>query len=369
MGLADHAYLTLDDLSLREDARAAPESVVTRYPRLVLDEVQREPDLLLAVKRAVDTDRPRVPGQLVLTGSANLLMMRNVAESLAGRASYISISPLTRRERLGLGTTGLWSLFLENEFGTWRDALLSGDPMPADWRAEVVVGGYPTPAHELTSADARKTWFAGNVQTYLERDLLGISAVADLVDFRRLMRAMALRVGNPVSQTELSRDTGTPQPTIQRHLNLLETTCQIVRLEPYSVNRTSRLIKSPKLYWNDTAQAMHLAGETAPRGARLENMILAELVAWRDVQPIRTELLYWRTSTGNEVDFVIERNGELLGIEVKAGAQPSLRDVTGLRRFLTEYSDTVRGGLVLHGGTELYALAPDILAVPWWRVV
>ena len=367
--LADHPYLTLDDLDIRDEAQTAPDVLVRRAPRMVLDEVQREADLVLAIKRAVDEQRPRVRGRYVLTGSANLLLLKRVSETLAGRASYVTLWPFTRRERLGLGATGIWPELFAWPVTEWYDRIQAADATPADWRAEARLGGHPTPAYELDSDEERAVWFAGYVRTYLERDLQDLATIQNLVDFRRLMRATCLRLGNLVNQNELARDTGLSQASVHRYLNLLETSYQLVRLEPYSVNRTRRLVKTPKAFWSDTGLALFLAGETEPRGAHLENLVLADLVAWRDTEIEPPSVLYWRTSAGQEVDFVVERGDELLGIEVKSGTRPSHADTAGLRAFAEEYGDRVRGGLVLHAGTDTYWLAPNVLATPWWRVL
>lgn len=171
------------------------------------------------------------------------------------------------------------------------------------------------------------------------------------------------------NQTELGRDAALPQPTVHRWLNLLEASYLLVRLPAYAVNRTKRLIKAPKLYWNDTGVAMQLAGLAEPTGAHLENLVLQDLLAWRDARLERTELGYWRTATGEEVDLVIETEGKLLPIEIKATTRPRLADAVHLRSFAKEYAGTARTGLLLHGGDMLDWLAPDVLAVPWWRVV
>ncbi|MGB3053602.1 MAG: DUF4143 domain-containing protein, partial [Acidimicrobiales bacterium] len=168
--------------------------------------------------------------------------------------------------------------------------------------------------------------------------------------------------------TEVGRDSGISQPQVHRFLNLMEASYQTVRLSPYSVNRTRRLIKSPKLYWSDTALALHLAGESEPRGEHLENLVLLDLLAWRDLQPRRPEVLYWRTATGQEVDFVIETPSRLLPIEVKAAARVAPADARGLEAFLDEYPDLADGALLLHTGSETYPLTRRVLAAPWWAV-
>lgn len=361
-------YYSLDDLDIRAQAERSPGELVERAERLVLDEVQRVPELLLAVKRAVDERRR--PGRYVLTGSANLLLMRRVSESLAGRATYLTLWPLTRREIQGMGRAGAWSDLFDHPSDDWPDVLTTRETGTDDWRDLARRGGYPVPAVELGDPEDRAIWFDGYIRTYLERDLQDLSSIDKLVDFRRLMGAVCLRLGQLVNQTELGRDVGLPQPTVRRWLNLLETSYQLVRLPAYAVNRTKRLIKTPKAYWCDTALALRLAAVARPRGAHLENLVLSDLLAWRDASVVdRPELAYWRTAGGEEVDLVIERGSELIGIEVKAGSRPRAADAVHLRAFRDEYGDAVRGCLLLHAGDRIEWLGPRILAAPWWRAI
>lgn len=364
---AARRYFSLDDLDTLDIARRDPEVLVGGQQPVTLDEVQRVPDLLRAVKRAID--RRRRPGQFLLTGSANLLLMRQVSESLAGRASYLTLWPMTRREQRGLGRGGVWEELLGARDDEWLNLLAAQPEAPEDWRPLARRGGFPTPAVHMGTSRERSIWFDGYVRTYLERDLQELSSIEALPDFRRLMRAACLRLGQLVNQTELGRDAALPQATVHRWLNLLETSYMLVRLSAYAVNRTKRLIKAPKLYWGDSGVALHLAGDVEPGGAHLENLVLHDLLAWRDARPERAEVLYWRTAAGEEVDFVIEAAGQLMPIEIKATARPRLADVAHLRTFRTEYGRKARAGLLLHSGTALEWLAPDVLAAPWWRVL
>jgi hypothetical protein len=294
--------------------------------------------------------------------------MKRVSETLAGRAVHLTLRPMTRRELLGGGSAGLWSELFRLRDREWPELLRSQPTGPADWRGAVRRGGYPTPAHHLRDSEARSLWHAGYTQTYLERDLRDLSALASLVDFRRLMRAACLRLGNLVNQAELGRDVGMPQPTVRRHLDLLEVSYQLVRVPAFAVNRTSRLIKTPKLYWNDTALALHLGGEDQPRGAHLENLVLSDLLAWSAGLPDGPQVLYWRTAAGREVDFVIEWKGKLLPVEVKASKRPRPGDAQNLRAFREEYGQEARAGLLLHTGDAVSWLADGVLAAPWWSV-
>ncbi len=363
----DRRYWSLDDLDVLDAARRDPHALLGGVGPVTLDEVQRDPDLLRAVKRAID--RNRAPGRFLLTGSANLLLMRRVSESLAGRASYLTLWPMTRREQRGLGRAGVWDALLAAPDREWRDLLAAEPDLSEDWRALARRGGFPTPAVEMTAPGDRAVWFDGYVRTYLERDLQDLASISSLPDFRRLMRAVCLRLGQILNQTELGRDVALPQPTVHRWLNLIETSHLLVRLPAYAVNRTKRLIKAPRAYWADTGLALHLGGTDDLRGAHLENVVLHDLLAWRDARLERAEICYWRTAIGEEVDFVVETGGKLLPVEVKAGARPRLADAAHLRTFRAEYGSQARTGLLLHTGATLEWLAPDVLAAPWWKVL
>lgn len=368
--LGKRRYFTLDTAVNRELAVKEPRTFVSNLAgEVTIDEVQRVPELLLSIKEHVDT--ARINGQFLLTGSANLLLLRNVSESLAGRARYLTLWPMTRREQLGLAACGIWSELFEHAVDSWP-TLLQQQQVPSEpWQALASRGGYPAPALLDTSQASdtdRNELFAGYAQTYLERDLRDLATVDSLVDFQRLMRTICLRIGNVMNQADLARDTGIPRTTVQRYLNLLEISYQLVRLEPYSVNRSKRLVKSPKIYWSDTGLALHLSGATAS-GAHLENIVCTDLLAWREIDTARPAILFWRTANGEEVDFVIERNGKLLGIEVKATTNPGYNDTKGLRLFMQEYGDDVAGGLLLHGGEDTFWISERVLATPWWKVI
>ena len=370
-------YLTLDDYSVLDQALNAPNELLRRGfsspgssrgvgpgPHLTLDEIQRAPDLLLAIKRAVDTRR--TPGRFLLTGSANLDLMKGVSETLAGRAVYVTLWPMTSREAEGKGRTGSWDVVVDETPRRWLEALADTAPAArSTWRHLAIRGGYPFPALHLDSQPDREAWFEGYLQTYLERDLRQLAAIDNLVAFQRLVRAVAQRVGGLMNQAHLARDAGLPPTTAQRYLHLLETSYQLLRVEPYSVNRNKRLVKSPKMYWCDPGLALHSAGDTEPRGAHLENLIACDLFAWRETRPRRPNILFWRTSKGAEVDFVVETPRRLIAVEVKSSRSVRPPDARHLHTFMDEYGDRARAGLLLYAGRETYWLSERVLAVPW----
>jgi hypothetical protein len=362
-------YLSLDDLDVRAIAERDPADLLARAESMVIDEVQRVPDLLLAIKYAVDQDQPRQPGRFLLTGSANLLLMESIAESLAGRAGYVTLWPFTRGEMLGQGRTGLWDLFVAEPPDAWMDGISASGFPQAAWTEMVRLGGFPTPAYELADPETAGIWFDGYLKTYLERDLQQLASVQGLVDFRRLMRVAALRVGNLAVQSEMARDADLPHSTARRYLNLLETSFQVVRVESFAGNRTKRVVKSPKLFWNDSGLALHVASETEPQGAHLENLVHGDLQAWKDIRPGSPQVLFWRTYGGREVDFVIETGQSLIPVEVKATDRPRPRDWSNLVEFRNRHGEKVKGGILLHAGRQMDWVSERILTVPWWRVI
>lgn len=366
--LGNHRLIDLDDTRTRIAAERDPEDLVSRWPRVIIDEVQRVPALLLAVKSAVDAERQASKGRFVLTGSANLLAMRQVADSLAGRAGYLAIAPMTRGELLGFGSTGCWDRLWSERFNRWQETLASNDAIPADWRELAGRGGFPVPALQLDEA-ARHEWFLGYAETYLERDLRAVRAVDSLGEFQRAMRAFAIRAGTPVNHADVARELGLVARTLRRWLDLLVITGQVTELGAWTVRRSNRLRRRPKFYWNDSAFAMHVAGVTRPEGVHLETIVLNDLRTWASDSAARPTLHYWRDEADREVDFVIEQGDRVLAVEVKATTNPGPDDWKHLKHFVREYDDRCVGALLLHGGDDTFQASDRVLVTPWWRVL
>jgi predicted AAA+ superfamily ATPase len=360
----DRDYRTLDDIDVLERAQQEPDALVGSKGPITIDEIQRSPDLLLAIKRAVDQNRK--PGRFLLSGSANLALYGRVSETLAGRAVYLTLYPFTTAERAGLGTVGQWDKVLDDP------PQFEGTHPPFSRAGEgLLQSGFP-PAALVHTPVTQRTWLDGYVRTYLERDLQTLSSIENLVDFRRLMRVAALRSGSLINQSQIARDAGLAQPTAHRYLNLLEASYLLHRLPAYAVNRTKRVIKAPRLFFCDTGLAAYLAGietladleKAGLTGAFLETLIFSDLLSWRETLTPRPEILYWRTASGAEVDFVIERAGKVVPIEVKAGGRPRAADIQHLRLFLEEYGKAAPHAVLLHTGQRCEQLADRIWAVP-----
>lgn len=357
-------YHSLDELDVQEQAQRDPTALWAGVDYVVIDEAQRVPALLLAVKRAVDQDRNR---RFVLSGSANMLLMQKVSESLAGRAVYLVLRPLTLGEWEGKNTPNILSTLLAGELPPEGHVPTGGDPLALAWH------GFMPALFWLGSGEKGIVeWWHGYVSTYLERDLRALSQVSLLTDFRRVMALAALRTGQLINQTELARDSGVSQPTVHRYLNLLEISMLLDRVPAFSSGRTTRLLKSPKLYWADPGLTAFLMGhytsagikDEREAGALFENLVLLHLRSLADLLTPPGRIHYWRTVSGTEVDFVVEQGRRLVAIEVKLAATPHYRDIGGLKRFMSEY-DRCKAGVLIYAGDEIVQLGERIVALPW----
>lgn len=359
-GLArGHRYRTLDDFATLTAARANPESLLESAA--ILDEVQRCPELLVALKRSVDEQRR--PGRFILSGSANLALLGHVAETLAGRASYFTFYPMTRREQRSQTTQQPFLAKFLN-----APALPSGKADPVTER-EVLRGGLP-PACLGPAADVAE-WFRGYVQTYVERDVRQLSQITDLVAFRTLAQLAALRTGQVLVISTLARDAKLTAVTAGRYLDLLEASFLLRRLPPFLKNRSSRPVKSPKLHFTDSGLAAYMAGITTLepghddllRGALFETYVAQNLAALLEAHLPDAQLGYWHEQGRHEVDFVIEVGRKVFAIEVKAATRWSESDLSGLRAFL-ERTPACVAALLAYNGKEAVKLDERLFAVP-----
>ncbi len=359
-------YINLDDFNVLEQAESEPLSLWKNTDNIILDEVQKVPKLLSAVKQTVDKNRQSK--RFLLSGSANLLLMEKVSESLAGRATYLYLYPMTQGEMEGRKKPDILSDLFNGE-------------LPEEGKIEdgkqkdiysLMLKGFMPPLLTLKGKDEYLKWWEGYVTTYLERDLRQLSQIESLPDFKRVMEAVALRSGQLINQTEISRDVKVSQPTVHRYINLLETTCHLRRIPAYSKNRTKRLIKSPKFYFIDPGLANYLCGnynkknlkKTKEAGRIFESLVLLHLTVLCEMMVPGASIYYWRTASGQEVDFVIEHGKKLIGIEVKLSETAHYKDTANLRIFMDEYPETIVGVLVYTGNVVKY-LGENLIAVPW----
>ncbi len=352
-------YRTLDDFATLAAARSNPEFLLEGAA--ILDEAQRCPELLVALKKTVDEQRG--PGRFILSGSANLALLGHVSETLAGRAGYFTLHPMSRRERRGATKQEPFLVKFLNS-----PASPAGKAKPVS-EQEVLSGGLPPAC--LGPADGAAEWFRAYVQTYVERDVRQLSQITDLVAFRNLAQLAALRTGQVLVVSTLARDAKLSAATAGRYLDLLETSFLIRRLPPFLKNRSSRLIKSPKLYFTDSGLAAYLAGATdlepgrdaLLRGALFETYVGQNLAALVEAHLPDARLAYWHEQGRHEVDFVIEAGRRVFAVEVKAASRWDEGDVSGLRAFLDRTPACV-AAVLAYNGEESVRLDSRLWAIP-----
>jgi predicted AAA+ superfamily ATPase len=367
-------YLTLDDRTVLDAALRDPDALIGEPSEpVILDEVQRAPDLLRAIKLSVD--RNRAPGRFLLTGSANVLILSRVSESLAGRVGLHTLFPFSWAEKKETRPSSILNLLFDSDTAAQVLRRLPARRASGDRRdlaAEIMIGGFP-PAVLIDSAQARREWFSAYRQTYLERDLFNIQAIEHVPDFNRLLTLAAARTGRLLNMSDLARDCGLPFSTLRRYVGILETTYQVFFVRPFYANIGKRLAKTPKLYFQDTGMAGFLAGfdtwegleRQGGAGAMVETWAAGELRKLIGVTDSRMQLYFWRTQTGQEIDLMIERSGRLVAFEVKWGSRVEDSTIRNLERCAADLKDALRLSVILYGGSEALALGPRVLAVPF----
>ncbi len=363
------SYVTLDDPATLAAARSDPVAFIRDLDRAVIDEVQRAPDLLLAIKRSVDEDRR--PGRFLLTGSADLSAIANVRESLAGRIETIALFPLARSEILRRRKTQfIAKIFL-------GDAPQPAEDVSADRLVQLVAtGGYPEALARRTER-RRQDWHRAYVESIVERDVPEIASLARPTQIPRLLQFAARLAGNLVNLSEIGRSVALDHKTTDSYLRILEQLYLLHRLQPWSRNELSRIVKAPKLHFVDSGLLASVRGYTVARlraqrdllGPLLEGFVLSELLKLSSVSDDRINLFHFRDRDQNEVDFVLENDRtQIVGIEVKATASVARRDFSGLDRLAALAGKNFVQGIVLFDGERPLSFADNLRAVPFASV-
>lgn len=360
-------WRTLDDADVRQQALEDPAGLLHDLggDGGFIDEVQRIPGLMLAIKAAVDRDRR--PGRYLLSGSNQPHVTDAVSDSLLGRATYRRLRPLLSSElRLSAEHPGWSFLFGDDEGAVLREleerAELSGS---LDWRNVVATGGFPRVVAER--AELRDRLLNDYVTLFASRDIREVIGIESSNQFEAFLRLVATRTGQVLNVAGMATDIGASVTTFRRWTDALLRSYLIELIPPYSRNASQRVIKSPKLVMVDSALALAAAREADPTGFHLETLVASDLAAWRDEAP-RRALYHWRLAGGQEVDFVLEEKGRLVPVEMKATTSIGLGDARHLRTFRERYRNAARG-IVLSSDPVIRVLAPNVIAAPWWAVV
>jgi len=368
--LADHGYparyVTLDEATALAAATSAPAGFLAGLDGpIILDEVQRAPELFLAIKAEVD--RSRRAGRFLLTGSANILLLPNLSESLAGRMEILTLWPFSQGELASLKENFVDAAFAESSLGPAPEALDKSELF-----RRVLTGGFPEVVARASPA-RRGAWFRSYVTTMLQRDVRDLANVEHLTTLPRLLALLAGRATSLLNYSELSRSLALPQSTLKRYMALLETTFLIQPLPPWSANLGKRLVKSPKVVLCDTGLMAHLLGLSPQRldvqpvlsGPLLENFAVMELrkqATWSETQP---QVFHFRTQTGQEVDIILEdAAGHVVGIEIKAASSIVAKDFASLQFLSESLGKRFVKGIALYTGRESVPFAPNLHALP-----
>ena len=360
-----YAYISFDDDVLRASALADPVGFVANLPdKVVLDEVQRVPELFTALKVAVDRDRR--PGRYILTGSANVLLLPRLADSLAGRMEILRLHPLAQSELAAKQPDFLDALFGEG-FKTNQRARLG-----KDLAERIAAGGYPA-ALARPSSRRRVTWYRDYIETLVQRDVRDMARISSLDVLPRLLALAAGQTARLLNVADLASPFQLSRPTIRDYVTLLARVFLLEELQPWHNNRLSRLVKTPKLHLGDTGLACALLGVDAAAlwadrslmGQLLETFVFQELrrhASWRD-DPVT--FYHFRDKDGVEVDIVLEGSGQrVAGVEVKAAATVTAKDFRGLRKLRESAGERFAGGVVLYDGEVTTPFGDKLFAVP-----
>ena len=369
-------YLTLDDHTTLAAARSDPAGFIAALTGpVVIDEIQRAPELFLAIKAAVDRDRARgqAAGRFLLTGSANVMLLPALADSLAGRMEIVPLTPLSCAERAGDPQRNRAEWLFDGDLAT--------RPLPPCERDvfidTLLAGGFPEAVARNTPR-RRQAWFDSYLQAVLQRDVRELANLEQLTELPNLVQLLAHRSASLLNFAELARSSGIAQTTLKRYFTLLETLFLIHRLPAWERNPAKRLVKAPKVFLPDSGLLAHLTGHTtdtlatAPGlpGDLVETFVCAELLKHLAFSARGLSLWHYRTQTGIEVDFLLEdRHGKLTGIEVKAAATVDGKDFKGLRHLQETEPERFQRGIVLYTGREYVAFGTGLYAVPmsvWW---
>jgi predicted AAA+ superfamily ATPase len=359
-------FFTLDDYATLASARNDPSGFIGNLVGpVVIDEVQKAPELFSAIKLSVDRDRR--PGRFLLTGSANVMTLPHLSDSLAGRMEVIPLFPLSAGE-LEDRTEGFMPLF----FGGKGIPLTLTCPPCGDIAARIARGGYPE-AVQRRDRDRRAVWFSSYLSTILQRDVRDLARVDALVALPNLLKTLAARSAGLLNLAEVSRDISLPHSTLTRHLALLETIFLVHRLPAWSRNLGRRLIKAPKVHLLDTGLACNLLGvderklakDRSLLGHLLESYVVGELrkqIAWSSPQ---TALFHFRSSAGAEVDVIAENpDGAVLALEIKATATVGAAEFAALQTLRETLGEAFRAGIVLYLGEQVVPFGDRLWLVP-----
>ncbi len=372
-----HRFVSLENPDIRLRAQNDPAGFLSRYPTpLIIDEIQYVPDLLSYIKTKIDEDRR--PGQWLLTGSQNFVLMQGISQSLAGRAAILNLLPFEFSERIDLSDRTAPVAGLVNKILKPDTKLSSGDAEKLkDYSIGDVLlrGFYP----EIVCNDRvdRGLWCGSYLNTYVERDVRNVSNIGDLNQFERFLHGCAVRTGQILNLSDLARDIGISIPTAKKWISILETGYQVFLLYPYYRNIGKRLVKSPKIYFNDTALCSYLLGIHEPQTLLngpsfphlFETMVVCDFYKRFLNFGEKPAMYFLRTQDGLEIDLLIETGGEMHLFEIKSSATIFPKHAAGLKRFRRDNPDYIGSVSLISGSDRSDWIEDDIYSFSWKQIL
>jgi len=364
----NYNYVSLDDLRHLTEAKSDPMGFIQRIPKpVIIDEVQRAPDLFLSIKHFVDQPEQRINGLFVLTGSANPFFIPEVGDSLAGRIEVLTLYPLSQGEIENVHETFIDTVFKDGQMPSIKFKPLSREKL----FNKILVGGYPLAQNK--SWDDTYNWFDNYLNTLIQKDISDLTRLENSSVIPRLLRAFVARSGQLLNIAELGIKSKIPSTSVNRYIKLLETLFLIYQLDSWHTTIARRALKAPKAYLIDSGLLGYLKSETLEKvlqdpqemGHVLENFIVSELKKQQTWCQDRVSLHHFRTASQIEVDVVLERSdGQIVGIEVKSNSHVDRHDIKGLECLRAETGSSWHRGIVLYTGNEIFPLSDTITALP-----
>lgn len=360
------SYITLDDEGILLTAKKDPKGFIDSIgDRVVIDEIQRAPELLLPIKISIDKNRK--PGRFILTGSANVYLLPSVSESLAGRIEILSLYPFSQGELIQRK-----EVFIDRLFSNKKFSINSYNQTKKEIYKRVLNGGYPELVLKIKN-DRKEAWFSSYINSLVQRDIKDISNIEAITQLPNILEMLASRVANTVNLSEISRVLGIPHTSLTRYINLLKAGFLIDFIRPFFKNKKMRIVKSPKLVFLDTGIAGYLNGYSLQHfdtndifsGFLFENFVITELmkqITWSLVKP---DMYYYRDDAGREVDILLQsKDKKIAGIEVKLSDTIRQEHFTTLEFLRDTYRENFKIGIVIYTGKEVIPFGKNLYAIP-----
>lgn len=357
-------YITFDDINIYVSATSDPLTFISGIKKpVVLDEIQKIPQILEIIK--YDIDKNRVNGSYLLTGSANVLINKKTTDTLSGRIALLELYPLSLKE-LSNKNENIIDILFECAYSDYKMKNIKFD----DIIHQIIIGGYPE-VQKIDSQKARHIWFSSYISTYIERDIRDIGELRNLDKFIKMFNILSSRSANILNKSDLSKDASIDGKTLDNYLKLLEAVYQIYFLNPYSANINKRFIKSQKMFFTDSGVLSYLLGissakefaDSPYKGYIFETFIFSELLKSVKYSAKLTKLFFYRTTDKEEIDFIIERNQKIIALEVKLSRTVNLKDFKYIID-LKKSSKNFKSGFVLYMGDDILPFGDDLFAVP-----